>query len=302
MVSNLLPLIFRSRPLGITARKPSLERGQVPHVGTSFACGRNSPQCKLVGAPSDACGHLLFMLGVHSLPPMERVASVRAPATVKRSSVSCTQEKKSSAKIGSGPRSTAESSASAAGAASSGPWGMAVKLSKRGKTKFFSRSARSAGKLQRTFRAFRRRTRGLCRHGMAWSGNETPRWVCKHRSWPIRPLKHPDKRQFDPSTEWLSRFAQCPHGRRVPSEGRAGVRGAWHAVLERAVSPGGSTSTVESPYASQNTAQRGILPWKTVEFSVRAILDFSVFSFSGQGSPEAAFGPHTAKLLNDSSF
>lgn len=67
---------------------------------------------------------------------MERVASVRAPATVKMSSVSCTKEKKSSAKIGSGPRSTAESSASAAGAASSGPWGMAVKLSKRGKTKF----------------------------------------------------------------------------------------------------------------------------------------------------------------------
>ena len=122
MVSNLLPLIFRSRPLGITARKPSLERGQVPHVGTSFACGRNSPQCKLVGAPSDACGHLLFMLGVHSLPPMERVASVRAPATVKRSSVSCTKEKKSSAKIGSGPRSTAESSASAAGAAGPGAW------------------------------------------------------------------------------------------------------------------------------------------------------------------------------------
>ena len=113
------------------------------------------------------------------------------------------------------------------GAASSGPWGMAVKLSKRGKTKFFGRSAKSAGKLQRTFRAFRRRTRGICRHGMAWSGNETPRWVCKHRSWPIRPLKHPDKRQFDPSTEWLIRFPQCPYGRRVPSEGRAGVRGAW---------------------------------------------------------------------------
>ena len=112
----------------------------------------------------------------------------------------------------------------------------------------------------------------------------------------MRALKHLDKRQFNLNTEWLSRFAQCPHGRRVPSEGRAGVRGAWHAVLERAVSPGGSTSTVESPYASQNTAQRGILPWKTVEFSVRAILDFSVFSISGEGSPGAAFGPDTAKL------
>ena len=33
-----------------------------------------------------------------------------------------------------------------------------------------------------------------------------------------------------------------------------------------------------------------------MEFPVRAILDFSVFSFSGEGSPEAAFGPHTAKL------
>ena len=95
-------------------------------------------------------------------------------------------------------------------------------------------------------------------HGMERASN--PGWVRKHRSRPMRALKHLDKRQFNLSTEWLSRFAQCPHGRRVPSEERAGVRGAWHAVLERAVSPGGSTSTVESPYASQNTAKRGILP------------------------------------------
>ena len=77
------PAPFPLEAVGYNCADPSLERGQVPRVGTSFACGRNSPQCKLVRAPSDPCGHLLFRLGVHSLPPMERVGSVRASATVK---------------------------------------------------------------------------------------------------------------------------------------------------------------------------------------------------------------------------
>ena len=81
MVSNLL--LFLSRPLGITARTRLWNEGRCPVSERVSHVGRNSPQCKLVRTPSDPCGHLLFMLGVHSLPPMVRVGSVRASATVK---------------------------------------------------------------------------------------------------------------------------------------------------------------------------------------------------------------------------
>ena len=191
---------------------------------------------------------------------MERVGSVRAPATVKGPLLAAQKRRRVQQRLVQAPVAPLRVPPRRLGPPRRAPGAWQLSYQNVAKRSFFGRSARSARKLQRTCRAFRRRTRGLWGHGMAWSGNETPRWVCKHRSRPIRALKHLDKRQFDPSTEWLSRFAQCPHGRRVPSEERAGVRGAWHAVLERAVSPGGSTSTVESPYASQNTAQRGILP------------------------------------------
>ena len=133
MVSNLL--LFLSRPLGITARTRLWNEGRCPVSERVSHVGRNSPQCKLVRAPSDPCGHLLFRLGVHSLPPMERVGSVRASATVKGPPLA-TKEKKSSATWVQAPVALLRVPPRRLWAASSGPWGMAVELSKHGKRSF----------------------------------------------------------------------------------------------------------------------------------------------------------------------
>ncbi len=75
-ISSLRPCVhgqqqahFPHEILGYNCEDPSLERGQVPRLGTSLACGRILPQSKPVRALSDPCGPLLFMLGIHTATP-----------------------------------------------------------------------------------------------------------------------------------------------------------------------------------------------------------------------------------------
>ena len=73
--------------------------------------------------------------------------------------------------------------------------------------------------------------------------------------------------------------------------------GGWGSgVLERAVGPGGPASLVAGPYGPKNTVQEAFFPSKQWNFQFVPYWILAFFRFSGQGSPEAAFGPGTAKL------
>ena len=72
---------------------------------------------------------------------------------------------------------------------------------------------------------------------------------------------------------------------KVPSEKCTGVSGAWHGMAERAVTPGGSASTVAGPDASQNTVTRGIFTLENSENPrLSNIAEIILFFILGQGS------------------
>ena len=70
----------------------------------------------------------------------------------------------------------------------------------------------------------------------------------------------------------------------MPSEECTGVSGVWHGMAERAVTPGGSASTVAGPDASQNTVTRGIFTLENSENPrLSNIAEIILFFILGQG-------------------
>ena len=111
------------------------------------------------------------------------------------------------------------------------------------------------------------------------------RWVRKHRSRPIRALKHVDKRYSNLVNSGEAVLRGVRTDVKVPSEKCTGVSGAWHGMAERAVTPGGSASTVAGPDASQNTVTRGIFTLENSENPCLGyIAEIILFFIWGQGS------------------